>query len=119
MAKILIVDDESKLRRSFSLLLELDGHTVSAVADADSALATLAAEPFDMLISDIVLPKVSGVDLVQRALALCPDLKTLLITGDPSPETFERAESIGVDEYLRKPVTRQALADAVSRASSR
>lgn len=116
MARILIVDDESRLRRSFSLLLELDGHNVASAEDADTALAALAAEPFDVLISDIVLPRISGVELVQRALALCPDLKTVLITGDLSEENVERAESVGVDDYLRKPVSRQALADAVSRA---
>jgi len=72
MGNILVVDDECSIRTTVKAFLEEDGHKVETAEEAESALALLQSTPFDVVLSDIILPKVSGVDLLRRTRELSP-----------------------------------------------
>ena len=100
---ILVVDDEPIILDFLEqALARLGAHVVRAL-DAEGALALLAQRPFDVVIADKNLPRLSGLELVRRAKAADPTIAALLITGYPSTESAEEALSLGVDDYLFKP----------------
>jgi len=82
MAKILIAEDDSAMRQFLGMALERAGHEVQSCEDGLAALGALEADgPFDMLLADIVMPGIDGIELSQKAAALCPALKVMFITG--------------------------------------
>jgi DNA-binding response OmpR family regulator len=70
MGNILVVDDERSIRNTLKDFLELEGHTVETAAEAESALAILQSKPMDVILTDIILPRVSGVELLRRIRAI-------------------------------------------------
>jgi CheY-like chemotaxis protein len=78
---VLVVDDEPIVRDAIVALLGVDGHRVRAESAGEAAVAALAAEPFDLLITDISMPGMDGRELVSRARSLRPGLKTVLLSG--------------------------------------
>lgn len=81
MASILLAEDDDSLRRFLGAALERAGHTVNSCADGAQALKALQATAFDLLLSDIVMPELDGIDLAKRAAALYPGMKIMFITG--------------------------------------
>ena len=84
MGRVLLVEDDEFIRETLAELLGATGHVVLQAADAPSALATLAAHPVDVLVTDVGLPKVSGIELARDALACRPGLAVIFATGDPA-----------------------------------
>ena len=80
---VLLVEDEEFIRETLAELLGTAGHTVLQAFDATSALAALAAHPVDVMVTDVGLPKVSGIELARDALARHPRLTVIFATGDP------------------------------------
>ncbi len=117
MARVLIVDDEAGIRRTFEGFLVQAGHAVQTAADADEALRAVAHTDFDVVVSDIILPKRSGVDLLFELRAADPDLPVILITGLPSLNTATDALRAGAFDYLTKPVGSQDLLRVVAVAA--
>jgi EAL domain-containing protein (putative c-di-GMP-specific phosphodiesterase class I) len=115
-ARVLVADDDEGLRRSYTRLLERDGHEVIAVADGQSALAVLADRPVDAVLSDLSMPVMDGIQLLQAIRARDGDLPVLLVTGSPSLETAMAAVSHGAAQYLLKPVDGASLSAAIHRA---
>ena len=90
------------------------GHAVDAVSNGASALAALAAEPFDLLISDYAMPAMNGAELIAKARTIRPDLPFLIVSGFADSEALERA---CLDtQRLRKPFTGEQLLAAVARS---
>jgi signal transduction histidine kinase len=116
MASVLVVDDERAVREAFTLFLERDGHLVSSAADAAAALDILQDTPIDVVVSDIILPRTSGVELLESISKGWPNLRVILITGEPSIDTAARAVRAGAHDYLTKPVTAAELQRAVGAA---
>jgi DNA-binding NtrC family response regulator len=89
------------------------GHEVTVASNAEQALlaAGSATEPFELLISDVVMPGMSGVELSRALLTRSPALRVLLLSGYPGRDA-PRADGRGMD-YLAKPVTPQELLDRV------
>ncbi|MCA9522929.1 MAG: response regulator, partial [Myxococcales bacterium] len=111
--RVLLVEDEDALRRAYMRILT--GHDL-AVRDAGSALAALAlleTETFDVVVSDIRMPDMDGIELLRAIRARSFDLPVILITGSPSIETAMQAVEFGALRYLTKPVTSGALIDAI------
>lgn len=85
MARILLAEDDHSMRQFLTAALEKAGHGVTPCPDGLSALAALeqdgAQAPFDLLLADIVMPGIDGIELSQRATALRPSLKVMFITG--------------------------------------
>ena len=81
MARILLVEDDASLRLFLSRALAQAGHAVIQAEDGFGALALVEAQPFDLLLTDIVMPGLDGIELSQRARVLLPDLRVMFITG--------------------------------------
>lgn len=118
MSRILIVDDEKSIRRTLRAILRDQGYEVETAEDADHARALLANGEWDVVVTDIVLPGVSGVDLLKAIRAAAPpDVQVIMMTGEPTVETAAEAVRAGASDYLPKPVTKAAILTAVHRAT--
>ena len=118
MAKVLIVDDEKSIRNTVSEFLRMDGYEVRTAEDADAAMALLSEQPFDVVITDIVLPRVSGVTLLQRIKARASDIQVIMMTGEPTVDTAVEAVRAGASDYLSKPVGKRELLAVVGHAAT-
>lgn len=101
--KVLVVDDELSMREFISILLEREGYEVLTAADADAALARLAASDIDLVISDVQMPGLNGLDLLARIKENTPDTAVLLITAFSTAEQAVEAMKLGAYDYLAKP----------------
>ena len=81
MNRILLAEDEDAMRTYLARALENAGYDVVAVDRGTAAIPYLEAEQFDLLLTDIVMPEMDGIELAQRCAELCPDTKVIFITG--------------------------------------
>ena len=105
MASILIVEDESKMRRLLEISLADDGHSVRCVGDAETGLRTLAAEPADLVVTDLKLPGMSGLEFMQAAKRINASVPMIVMTAYGSVETAVEAMKAGASDYVLKPFT--------------
>ena len=117
MVQVLVVDDEKSVRVLLREFLTEDRHEVLTAADASDALRFLAGQSFDVVVSDIVLPRVSGVELLERIHELSPDTQVVMITGDPNVETASEVVRLGAFDYIPKPVSKEKLQAVVGKAA--
>jgi signal transduction histidine kinase len=117
MAKVLIVDDEKSIRRTLAEFLQAAGYEVETADDARRGFDLLQAGNFDVLVSDIILPGPSGVDLLQMIRKASLRVQVILMTGEPTVETASAAVRSGAFDYLNKPVTKEAILRAVGNAA--
>lgn len=106
---ILVVDDEDYLRRLVIRMLDEHGYACAQAASGAEALAMLADQPFTLLISDIMMPGMSGLELLDASRQLQPDLAVIMLTGVDSQETAIHALELGAYGYLIKPFEDNAL----------
>jgi DNA-binding response OmpR family regulator len=104
--RIFIVDDEEIIASTVALILQKQGYDASAFVDPDVALMAAEADPPDLLISDVVMKEMSGIDLAIRLEATCPACRVLLVSGQASTEhMLEAARAAGHNfGILAKPV---------------
>jgi signal transduction histidine kinase len=102
--KVLIADDEPTIRELMSLVLERDGHAVATANDGVRALEMLQAEHFDVLLSDIQMPHMNGLELLKRAREIQPDLIVVVMTGFGTIETAVDAIKAGAADFITKPI---------------
>jgi signal transduction histidine kinase len=117
MARILIVDDEKSIRITLRAFLKDAGYDVAVAEDAQAAQAILKRETFDVVVSDIILPRVSGVALLKQIRETAPDVQVIMMTGEPTVETAGEAVRAGASDYLTKPVGKLAILHAVAIAT--
>lgn len=117
--KILVVDDESWARDMMREMLEREGYQVSAVGSGEEALRRAKEERFDLLLADIIMPRMDGLELVREFREVSPETIPLLITGYASIETAQVAMRQGVYDYIVKPFDRADLCSAVAKALRR
>lgn len=103
-SKILIVDDEKPIRDSLKMVLDEEGFTTSVASDGEDALQKLQAENFDVVISDIKMPKLDGIQLLEAAAKVSPDTFFIIMTAYASVKTAIEALRNGAYDYLIKPV---------------
>jgi DNA-binding NtrC family response regulator len=101
--KILLADDEKTIAVTLGDALRSAGHAAVVVGDGESALESLAAEAFDVVITDIRLPKADGLRVLRRAKELHPACKVILITAFASVEDAVKAIKDGAEDYVQKP----------------
>jgi two-component system response regulator FlrC len=104
MAKILVADDEEGLREFIAEALEDDGHTVARAADGAAAAELLARESFDLLITDLKMPRIDGLSLLRRARVDQPEMEVIMLTAHGSVDTAVDAMKLGAFVYLQKPI---------------
>ena len=114
---VLVVDDELFVARALSHLLVKAGYDVTVVTDVREAVRTLASRSFDVILSDINMPGLSGLELLPMIRAHDLDVPVILMTGAPTLESAIRAVSLGALHYLTKPVDNAHLIQLVFRAS--
>ncbi|MEO8874481.1 MAG: EAL domain-containing protein [Polyangiaceae bacterium] len=114
---VLVVEDDHALARSIARVLGSAGFEVALAHDGDEALAKLSTTAFEVILTDIELPKTSGVDLLRIIRAYDLDVPVLLMTGNPQVETATEAVQLGALQYLTKPIQNEAIIEAVRRAS--
>lgn len=114
--RILLVDDQPELRRLFQRTLTKAGHQVAVAENGRQAIALVAKNSFDVVISDVRMPDMGGVELLQALHAEDPDLPVLLVSGSPDLETAMKAVEYGAFEYLTKPVSFEKLGASTLRA---
>lgn len=115
---VLLVDDERFARTVYSDYLRAAGYEVEVAEDADAALEALRRRRFDVLLTDVILPGSSGLDLLSAAKQLDPDLGVTVITALDKVDPAVRAMKSGASDYLVKPVTPEQLQLAVQRCLS-
>ncbi len=102
-ARILVVDDERSMREMLSILLKRDGYHVIAAENGTAAVAVLDREPVDLLLSDIRMPDMSGVEVLRAAKATNPGVIGIMMTAFASKESAVEAMRLGAVDYLDKP----------------
>ena len=117
MATVLIVDDEKSIRVTLREFLVNDGYEVRVASDADEAFQLIGAHKFDVVISDIVLPAVSGIDLLKAIRGRAPFAQVIMMTGEPTVDSAAEALRAGAFDYLVKPVSRNAVLRGVRNAA--
>jgi len=117
--RILIADDEPTFLTSTAELLRREGFTVETVEDAQGALAAIAAEPYDLLITDLEMPGNADLDLVQQVASISGGLPIIIITGFPSVRSAVASIELPVAAYMVKPVHFPELLKRVSAAVAR
>jgi two-component system, cell cycle response regulator CpdR len=114
MAKILIAEDDTSMRHFLAMALTRAGHTVEACADGLEALAALQdGEAYDLLLADIIMPGMDGIELAQKAAALRPAVKVMFITGFAAVALNQREEGAPGPHVLSKPFHLRDLVDRV------
>ena len=112
-ARVLVVDDDPALRNMLTLLLEREGFEPRAVADVDQALACLAGETIDAVLTDLIMPGRSGLVLLAELRGRHPTVPAIAMTGSDSPALREAALVLGARVVFRKPFRLRSLVDAL------
>ena len=104
MAKILLVEDDQSLREIYGIRLTAEGYEIVPAGDGEEALAVAVRERPDLIISDVMMPKISGFDMLDilRSTPETKDIKVIMMTALSSDDQRERGESLGADRFLVK-----------------
>jgi DNA-binding response OmpR family regulator len=116
MVKILIVDDEEVARLTLAEILRLEGYDIKAVGSGELALELLTCEPFDILILDLKMGGMSGMDLLEAVVSRLPDVAVIVMTAYGSIDTAIQAIRYRVHDYLLKPVAPDAVLESIENA---
>lgn len=114
--RILVVDDEESLRRVTQVQLQQSGYDVTTAASGDEAFERLAAAPVDLVLTDLKMPGMSGLQLLKRVRAEYPEVAVIVITAFGTVETAVEAMRSGAYDYITKPVNLDELRLVLSRA---
>lgn len=114
--RILVVDDEENLRRVTQLKLQQAGYEAMTASDGRQALEVLARNPHDLIITDLKMPGMSGMDLLRKVREDYPEIIVVVVTAFGTIESAVEAMKLGAHDYIIKPVNADALRLVVSRA---
>jgi CheY-like chemotaxis protein len=104
LMKILVADDEEGARELFFTILSDEGHTITLANDGAEALALFGGNTFDLVITDIKMPVMDGLQLVQELRKAGSKTDVIMVTAYGEVETYLKAMSLGVAEYINKPI---------------
>ena len=117
--RVLIVDDESDVRDLLNRLLTARGHETSCAESGAAALPLLRRVRFDVMLCDVKMDEMSGLELLPQAMAIDPSLAVVMLTGLNDVSTASAAVAGGALDYLVKPVEMKDLERAIKRAADR
>ena len=113
LAHVLLMEDESSVARGLAMVMREEGYDVDVVDTGKGALDKFTTREFDLLVADLRLPDMDGMDVIQRVRAKRPKTNVVVITGYPSVSSAVQAVKLGASEYLRKPFTEDEFKAAV------
>ncbi|CAN5125340.1 sigma-54 dependent transcriptional regulator [soil metagenome] len=103
MANVIIVDDEQSYRQLLTLVFEDEGYSIRTAMNGRQALALLEEEPADIIISDVKMPDMDGIEMLRAVRETLPDVGVILMTAFASVETAREAFKLGADDFIQKP----------------
>jgi CheY-like chemotaxis protein len=113
-ASVLLVEDDDDNRELMAEVLTAAGYTVHSVASGSDALRTLSERSVDVVVTDLGMPGMGGLEMARAAKAIAPAVPVVVVTGWTEREDVERARGREVDAVLLKPVDPEALTEAVA-----
>jgi len=113
---VLVVDDEESVRESLVRILTKEGFTVRAVSSGEAALAAVRQEAPDLLLTDLRMPGMDGIELLKAVKALAPETQVIVMSAYGSVESAVRAMKDGADDFLEKPLSRTVLLPVIAKA---
>lgn len=116
MGKFLIVDDEKSIRFTLSEFLKKEGHQTAEAADALIACQMIIDNDYDVIVTDIIMPRVSGIELLSFIRKKSATIQVIIMTGEPTVETAINAMHTGANAYLKKPVCKDEFLKTVHHA---
>ncbi|HEY1086282.1 MAG TPA: sigma-54 dependent transcriptional regulator, partial [Archangium sp.] len=116
---VLVADDEASIRHVLSLVLTESGYEVRAVSDGEEALKELASRSYDVVISDVRMPKVDGMALLKQALATNPELTFLVMSAYGSKDLALEAVAQGAFDFIEKPFRPEEIVFVLKKAEER
>jgi two-component system, NtrC family, response regulator PilR len=116
MANLLIVDDELGMRQFLSHLFQREGHQTRAAENGREALVLLQASPADLIVSDVRMPDMNGIELLRSARELFPTVEVVLMTAFANVDTAREAFLLGAFDFVQKPFDNDLLKETVARA---
>jgi CheY-like chemotaxis protein len=118
LRKVLVVDDDPVVGKSFDRALSGKGYAVITASNGQEALSKLDAEDYDVVFTDIKMPGMSGLEMAERVKERRPWLPVVIVTGYGSPDNEARAEAAGVSGFLRKPLSPEMIEGSAQKAFS-
>ena len=115
MARILLAEDDDNMRVFLARALDRAGHEVSAVGDGDAALALAGTADFDLLLADVVMPGLDGIELARRVSTMLPELRIMFITGFAAVALNQPGFARHQPRVLAKPFHLRQLVDEIGK----
>ena len=119
MSNLLIVDDEQSYRQLLTLVFEGDGHNLRTAKNGREALEMLNGEPAEVIITDVRMPDMNGIELLREVRELLPDISVVLMTAYATVDTAREAFKLGADDFIQKPFDVEELKIIVKKAFER
>jgi len=116
MANLLVVDDELGMRQFLTHLLQREGHTVRVAENGQQAMTLLQQQPADLMLSDVRMPDMTGIELLRAARASDPQLEVIMMTAFANVDTAREAFLLGAYDFVQKPFDNDLLKETVARA---
>jgi nitrogen regulation protein NR(I) len=117
MAKVLVIDDEVNLRKVLAAMLRRDGYDVTVAADGEQGLAEFQKNGADIVVTDLVMPKAGGMEVLRAINAANPDVPVIIITAHGTVDSAVEAIKAGAFDYITKPFDQAELSAVIAKAS--
>lgn len=114
--KILVIDDDPSIRNMLAIVLKKSGYDVTCTESGKTSLEKLKKESFDLVISDIKMPDISGIDLLKKIKIITPEIPVIMITAYASANDAVEAMKLGAEDYVTKPFSLDELKIIIERA---
>lgn len=118
-AKVLLVDDEEDFLATLAERLETRGLKVNTVTRGEDAVATVESQSFDLIILDLAMPGIDGLETLKRIKAKQPDAEIIMLSGKGSVKTSTEALKLGAEDFMEKPVDISELMGKISEAKEK
>jgi len=116
MKKVLVVDDEKSIRLTLSEFLKKEGYETDTAEDVDIASSMIKRNGYDVIVSDIIMPRISGIQILKIVREYSQGTQVIMMTGEPTIETATEAVRNGANDYVAKPVNKATLLKVVNKA---
>ncbi|MFH1982374.1 MAG: response regulator [Pseudomonadota bacterium] len=117
MTRILIIDDDDQIRRMLCRMLTQEGYAVDDAADGAEGISRFRKQPYDLVLTDLIMPEKEGIEMIIELKSEFPDVKIIAMSGGArmGPEAYlQLADSLGAERCFSKPIPRAELLGAIS-----
>src|SRR3989338_8737013 len=114
--RVLVVDDEDSIREFLEIMLKREGYAVEVAASAQAAIEKLNQQPVDIVVTDIAMPEMNGIELLGRIKQLRVDMAVIVMTAHGSTNSAVEAMKLGASDYLTKPFQIEEMKIAIQSA---